>query len=131
MKTLYETDKLVLEHEHEYAFLRDKVSGKNLMADGFYGNPSCGLISKNNNWALVAGEHLKIWKAGEVVKIKDDRLKEIHSMRMKEENLVEILTDPWSNGSAVWELNIGSLSFHKLYDFPYYRDKEFTENIDW
>ncbi|MGD1837576.1 MAG: hypothetical protein ACPKPY_05910 [Nitrososphaeraceae archaeon] len=41
----------------------EKTSGKELLYDKFYGDPKCGLISKNNNWAIIAGEHLTIWRA--------------------------------------------------------------------
>jgi hypothetical protein len=45
---LAETDKLLLLHEWETAFLKDKRSGAILLKDIFIGDPTCGLIDKNN-----------------------------------------------------------------------------------
>ncbi|MBR9919139.1 hypothetical protein GYB29_16055 [bacterium] len=57
MNILYETERLKLENEFEATFLTEKSTGKTLMEDDFIGDPSCGLIDKNNKWAIVAGEH--------------------------------------------------------------------------
>lgn len=136
MNVLFETDKLRIEHEFENAYLIEKSSGKELMFDDFYGDPECGLISMNNDWAIIAGEHLTVWRANkkknqQVVRIDDDELKWIHDIRLKTDNVIEILTDPWSEKSSIWKLNIDSLQFSKLRDFKDYFETEHTENIDW
>lgn len=136
MNVLFETDKLRIEHEFENAYLIEKQSGKELMFDDFYGDPECGLISLKNDWAIIAGEHLTIWRSSkrknkQKERIEHDELKWIHDIRLKSENIVEILTDPWSEKSAIWELNIDSLQFKKLRDFKDYFETEYKENIDW
>ncbi|PTB97264.1 hypothetical protein C9994_03550 [Marivirga lumbricoides] len=136
MNVLFETDKLRIEHEFENAFLIEKISGKELMCDSFYGDPACGLISLKNDWAIIAGEHLTIWREGkskdqQVKRIEHEDLKWIHAIRLKSENIVKILTDPWSEKSEIWELNIDSLQFTKIRDFKDCFDTEFKENIDW
>lgn len=136
MNVLFETDKLRIEHEFENAYLIEKNSGKELMFDDFYGDPKCGLISMNNDWAIIAGEHLTIWRANkrkkqQVVRIENDELKWIHDIREKTENIIEILTNPWNEKSAIWELDINSTEFVKIREFKKYQDSEFTETIDW
>ncbi|MEO7049046.1 MAG: hypothetical protein ABI091_27325, partial [Ferruginibacter sp.] len=49
-RILYETDKWVLGHEFEYAYLISKKDNKEVYMGGFYGDPACGLISENNDW---------------------------------------------------------------------------------
>lgn len=135
MNVLFETDKLRIEHEFEDAYLIEKISGKELMHDEFYGDPKCGLISTNNDWAVVAGEHLTLWRANkkkkQVLRIDNEELKWIHDIRLKTENILEILTDPWSEKSAVWEFDINSTEFVKIREFKKYQDTEYTETIDW
>jgi hypothetical protein len=59
-KVLDETDALVLGHVFEQVCLLDKTSGQQLLADDFYGDPQCGVISATNDWAVVAGEHIAV-----------------------------------------------------------------------
>ena len=61
MNIFYETDKLKLENEFDANFLTDKSTGATLLEDDFHGEPKCGLIDKQDNWAIVAGDHLTIW----------------------------------------------------------------------
>ncbi len=136
MNVLFETDKLKIEHEFENAYLIEKQSGKELLFDDFYGDPTCGLISLNNDWAIIAGEHLTIWRADkrknkQIERIEHDELKWIHDVRLKSENTIEILTDPWSEKSAIWELNISLMKFVKIREFKKYQDSEYAETIEW
>ncbi|MBD8491343.1 hypothetical protein IFO69_21515 [Echinicola sp. CAU 1574] len=131
MNTLYETDKLKLENEFEATFLTDKKSGKTLMEDDFYGDPNCGLIDKDNKWAIVAGEHLTIWTPKKWTRINDEELKWIHSIRIKNSETVEILTDPWNDNSAIWEIDTRTFDFKKIKDFEDYKDQEYSENVIW
>ena len=131
MTTLYETDKLIIQHEFEYAYLCDKKSGMKLMYDDFYGDSACGLISHNNDWAIIAGEHLTLWINGHIKKVENEDLKWIHSVRAKGDYMVEILIDPWSDKSAIWELDLRTLKYIKLRDFSDYREKESCYTIVW
>lgn len=136
MNVLFETDKLIVEHEFENVYLIEKSSGKELLFDDFYGDPKCGLISKKNDWAIIAGQHLTIWRADkrknkQILPIENEELKWIHEIRLKSENVIEILTDPWSEKSAIWELDIETLEFIKIREFREYQDLEFTDIVKW
>lgn len=131
MNILYETERLKLENEFEATFLTEKSTGKTLMEDDFIGDPSCGLIDKNNKWAIVAGEHLTIWTPKKWKRIDDENLKWVHSIRTKDSEKVEVLTDPWNRNSAIWEINIQSFEFKKIRDFNDYKDKEYSETVNW
>ena len=131
MNTLYETDRLKLENEYEATFLTDKLTGKTLLEDDFYGDPNCGLIDKDNKWAIVAGEHLTIWTPKKWKRIEDEDLNWIHSIRIKNFETVQILTDPWKSNSAIWEINVKTFEFRKVRDFKDYKDQEYSENVNW
>ncbi len=91
MSILYETEKLILEHEYELACLTEKSTGKVLFQDHFYGDPECGLIDENNTWAIIAGEHLAIWTPNESKIFNDEGIKRIHSIRMKDPSTIILL----------------------------------------
>lgn len=101
------------------------------MDDDFYGNPECGLIDENNQWAVVAGGHLTLWKLDFEKRYFSEEFKWIHAMRMKDENTVEILTDPWMKFSAVWQLNLYSIELVKIKPFQKYYRKPYFENVEW
>jgi hypothetical protein len=96
MKIIYETEKLKIEHEYELARLTEKLNGKILFEDDFYGDPECGIIDSENNWAIIAGIHLAFWTPTETKKYRNESFEWIHSLRIKDRKTVEILTDPWS-----------------------------------
>jgi hypothetical protein len=52
-------------------------------------------------------------------------------MRLKDRNTVEILIDPWGDNSAIWELNIINMEFKMKSAFNKYKDKPYTENVEW
>ncbi|TAJ14710.1 hypothetical protein DMA11_04030 [Marinilabiliaceae bacterium JC017] len=136
MKVLFETDQLIIEHEFESAFLIDKSSGKKVVSDDFYGDPECGLISSNNDWAIIAGEHLTAWRKSvpeedQLVRIENEDLQLIKEMRLKTQDTIEILIDPWSEKSVIWEMNINDLSYKKIKDFPNSQETKYTDKIDW
>lgn len=130
-RLLYETEKLKFENEYENTCLVDKLTGTILLKDDFYGDPTCALIDKNNKWAIVAGEHLTQWKPDKTDRIDNENLKWIHGLRIKNENTVEILVDPWSNFAAIWEINIETFQIKKIKNFNRYKDQPFTENVEW
>ena len=141
MNILFETDKLKVVHEYEWTALIDKVSGRIVFEDDFYGDPDCALIDVNNAWAIVGGEHLTIWRKGiwrkwiwrkeQLIYPENPELTWIHSLRLTEPDVVEILTDPWSEHSAIWQLDMRTLKARKLRDFTVYKDKPYTDKIEW
>jgi len=128
-KTLDETDSLLLRHEFECVELVDKATGIALFEEDFYGEPQSGLIDSNNLWAAIGGTHLTVWCSGELRRI--ETIKDIDSIRLRKQNLVEILTDPWSSESAIWELDLETFEFKKTKAFKAYQGKPFTENVKW
>ncbi|MTI23044.1 hypothetical protein E1176_18585 [Fulvivirga sp. RKSG066] len=131
MNVLYETEQLKIEHEYESTYLTDKNSGDILLDDDFYGDPKCGLIDPQNKWAIIGGEHLVLWTPLTTKVIEDEDLRWIHELRLKNENTVEILIDPWSSKSSIWEVNTSTFEYAKLRDFTNYQGKEYTEEIYW
>jgi hypothetical protein len=131
MNIIAETQKLKLEFEQELAVLTEKSNGKILLEDEFYGNPKCGIIDSENKWVIIAGIHLTFWKSNTSKKYQNESFEWVHSLRIKDEKTVEILTDPWSEKSSVWELNTENAILIKIKDFTDYRNKEYTEFVKW
>ena len=131
MKILFQTEKLLLISEYEIAKLIDRLNGTVLLEEYFYGDPMCGLISIDNSWAIIAGIHLIIWTSKETKIIEDDNLKWIHSIRYKTDLIVEILIDPWSESSAIWELNTNTFDYIKIKDFDNYKNQMYTDFVVW
>ena len=131
MKIITETEKLKLGFENEFSFLIAKETNEILFQDEFYGNPNCGIIDAENNWVLIGGIHLTLWKPKKTEKYLSEDFKWIHSLRLKNSEIVEILIDPWNKYSAIWELNIKTYRLTKIKNFTNYLDKEYTESIEW
>lgn len=131
MQILSESDTLKLEYAYETARLIEKSTGEVLYEDVFYGDPTCGLVGVDNSWAIVAGEHLAIWRANNAESISHDELRWIHALRVRDDRTVEILTDPWSKIAAVWEIDVVTFRFRKVRDFPDYMDREYSDSVDW
>ena len=131
MRILDETEKYFVGHIFEDAYLIEKKNGQQLFQDDFYGDPSCGLISKNDDWAIIAGEHLTIWRKGKTTKIDNEDLRWVYALRTNDQKSVEILIDPWTDKSAIWTLDIATLEFKKVKDFNDYKAKEHTDEIAW
>ena len=131
MKLIDETEKLKLEFEQELAILTEKSTGEILLSEEFYGNPNCGVIDSKNKWVIIAGYHLIFWKKNKSRTYQNESFKWIHSIRIKNENIVKILIDPWSEKSSIWELNTENFELNKIKDFRDYRNKEFTDFVKW
>jgi hypothetical protein len=101
------------------------------MIGWFIYDPTCALISYDNSWCLVGGDRLLLWTPKETFEIDDNNLKTIEAFRQININTVHILVDPWSDNSAIWEINIQTKQYKKLRNFNDYKDKEYTEDIKW
>ena len=130
IKPLDEIDSYVLFSEHEDVFLFDKDLNKEIWRTSIYGNATCGVLGLNK-WAVIGGEHLIIWKNNKFQKIKDPELMWAHEMRQVENDIIEILIDPWSERSAIWSLNVKTLVKEKIKDFEEYKNKPYQEKIEW
>lgn len=128
---LYETNILRIESVYEYVVLRNKASNEILLENEFYGDPQCGLIDHNNEWAVIAGDHIVVWNSGRTSIIKNNKLSFIHSLRMKSRYAIELLVDPWSDLSAIWNLDIDSCKLNRIDSFNAYKDTEWTDEVNW
>ena len=128
---LYESEKYLVGHIFENAYLIEKDTGKTTLIGEFYGEPSCAIISPNNEWCIVGGFTLKIWTEDEVFEIKDDNLYWACKFKQVDINKVEILIDPWADNSSIWELNIQTKEYKKLMDFENYKKQQYTDEIEW
>ena len=131
VKTLDEIDSYVLFSEHEDVFLFDKDSNREVWRTSMYGNATCGLLGLVNEWAVIGGKHLIIWINNKLQEIKEPDLKWIHDMRQTGDYEIEILIDPWSEKSAIWNLNIQTLKKSKVADFNDYKEKPYQDSVAW
>lgn len=130
-KIISETNELRLEHEWELTFLVQKSNNQILLEDDFYGDPECGLIDKESKWVIVAGTHLTLWTPNSEKRFQTEQFRDIYSIRLKKEGIVEILTDPWAEFSAIWELDIKNKKLKKVLDFKKYQGEEYTNDVEW
>ena len=131
LRVLDETEELILGHIFEDTYLIRKRNGEHVFEDDFYGDPKYGCISPSNDWALVAGEHITLWRTKKGVTIFScAELQSVHDLRLGN-SLVELLVDPWGSRAAVWELNPITAVIRKSKDFLDYQDQEYTEQIQW
>lgn len=127
-----ETDLYVLFKEFDEVSLFEKDTNKELWRIHFYGEATCGFISlAGNDWIIIGGEKLILWNNGIFETISDENLKWIHEIRQISEIEVEILTDPWSENSAIWTFNVNDKTTTKIKEFNEYKLKEYTENVVW
>jgi len=128
---LSETDQYVLFKEYEEVFLFDKNNNTDLWLASFYGEADVGWLGLVNDWAIVGGEKLLIWKNNTAKFIEDPGLTWIHAIRQTGDDEVEILTDPWSEHPAIWKLNVMTEQREKIRDFNDYKDKAYTGVVIW
>jgi myo-inositol-hexaphosphate 3-phosphohydrolase len=128
---------MLLGHVYEEAYCYNTITQEEIGIWRFQYEPTCGIIGKNNDWCLVGGEILilKTFLDRTVRPIGD--LKNIHEMRLTDAYTVQILTDPWSEDAAIWQLELDSnrvapaISLWKIKDFKDYLDKPYVENVTW
>jgi hypothetical protein len=123
-----ETTALSLVSLHESGYLLHTDTQKVTVLGEFCGNPTCGLISHDRQWALMGGEYLIVWHQGVLTEIP---LKWIFAIRQTDTDKVHILTDPWDPACAVWELHITTLALQKIKPFTDYLELEYTEEVSW
>ena len=132
LRLLDETESFLLGHTYEDALLIRKRNGEHMLEDDFYGDPTCGYISRQADWAVVAGEHITIWhseRGQRIIRFDDGQY--VHTLRHTESTYVQLLVDPFGKHAAIWELNIQDNSLREIRQFRDYWEQEFTENIIW
>ena len=65
------------------------------------------------------------------MEIDDANLYWIHDIKQIDTNKVQILNEPFASNSAIWELDMLITKFTKIKDFDSYKNKEYTELIEW
>ena len=130
-RVVWETNKYVLGHEYENAYLYNKFSKDTIYLCNFYGDPECGVISDEGDWCVIGGDIIAVWKDGTIHLLDSEQMNNPFKMKIEDKSKVRVLTDPWSTDSAIWEINIEDLSYKKISDFPYYIEKPYKEDIEW
>lgn len=77
---------------------------------------------------MGGGEILTVWKNHATL---DIAMSWPYDMRQSGPGTVHVLTDPWMEDAAIWELNIATLAEQKLRDFREYIGKAYTERVIW
>ena len=133
MLKLYESKNFILEHEYEDVYLTSKRVTASIFMSDFYGDAHCGLISKDEKWCLVGGSTFLLWdiEASAPVDWVGKDLIWIEDIRQIDTCKFQILTDPWSKKSTIWEINVKDKTVCKVQNFTKYLDTTYTENIDW
>jgi len=124
-KIIDQTNELLLQHNFESVQLINISDQEILLEEDFYGDPTCGMIQKENTWAVVAGTHLTLWTKNSVTRFETNEFKNIHSIRINDNNTLEILTDPWAIFSGIWSINIDSKKLTKITAFKDYYGKSY------
>ena len=130
-RIIEETDNFILGYLWEYSYIYDKRSRTEHFLCEFYGVCDCGVINDKEEWCVVGGDIIAVWKNNQVTIIDRAELAWVNDIRMKSTGVVELLIDPWSEKSAIYELDIESLTISKIADFTAYKNKPYCEKVKW
>lgn len=126
------TERFGLYHLYEQVYLYDKQKQYEIYLGAFYGDPSCGLISQDNTFCIIGGLDKWILYRYDKITIFDNwEILPAFDIRQISASVVQILTDPWPEQSAIWSLEINTLKVVKIKDFDQYLNKPYCENIIW
>ncbi|TWF41776.1 hypothetical protein FHW36_103580 [Chitinophaga polysaccharea] len=124
-----ESKSLLVGSLYENGYLFHLATKEVTYINWFYGNPTCAVISGDEQWAVMGGgEILTVWKNQATF---DIALAWPYDMRQSGPGIVQVLTDPWVENAAVWELDITTLDVQKLRDFREYIGKAYMEQVAW
>jgi hypothetical protein len=136
-KKLYENTVMILGHVFETSYLYNKITKEEFAIFKSDNDPTCGLVSKNNDWCLVGGDQLVLRTFFDNTLRLIGDLKSIYDLKIVDDYKVQILIDPWSNGPSIWQLEINInraarlVDLIKICDFNDYIDKPYKEQIEW
>lgn len=82
---------LALAYIYEEGYLIPSGSKEAINLGWFYRDPTCGIIDKNNQWAIMAGTHRFVLRKGGV--LHELPFNDTHDMRQQDDANIEILTD--------------------------------------
>jgi hypothetical protein len=105
-RVLYENFVMVVGHIFEDTYCCNKLTREESGIFRFEGDPTCAVVGASNDWCLVGG-HILILKTfyDRTLQPVGD-LKDIYGLRLVGALSAQILTDPWSAESAIWQLDI-------------------------
>jgi hypothetical protein len=137
-RILAESQNYILGHVAEYGYIFDKKFNSNIYLGDSYGDPTFGVIDKNEQWGILLGHTSYLWTPTGI-----SNLNEINSAvgeifewpfdaRQLNDFEVEILDDPWSYNPGVYTVNVKVKSIKRIRDFrkleiPYDNNLK----IDW
>ncbi|MEN5197543.1 hypothetical protein [Sphingobacterium faecium] len=127
LKILDESPEYTLGHVDEDIILVNKGEKTAICIGDMYGNPYCGLIV--NKVCIIGGDHLLIWDNHQITKL--DIVSDIVQMRIKNDDMIEFLIDPWSKEASVWQLNLKDRIPYKISDFKNLKNMPYTEEYAW
>ncbi len=130
-KKLDESNKLLLGHIFEDVYLIHKLSQQVTHLGSIYGDPTYGLISDSNDWCLVGGATVILWKENSAINIiQDDSLYWTCNAKQVSDSTVELLVDAWSDKASVWSFNIFTLERHKLMELDM-SNYIYSDEVNW
>ncbi|MCD1117962.1 hypothetical protein [Chryseobacterium turcicum] len=136
-KILFENKVTIVGHIYEIAYYHNKLTKEELPIFEFENDPTCAIIGQNNDWCLLGGDVLilKTWNDNALKFI--NNLEQIFDLKCIDAYTAQILTDPWSENSAIWQISIDlnnitqPLILSKIRDCKEYFNKPYSENIEW
>ena len=136
-RTLFQNAVMLVGNVFGTAYCYNKLTREEFAIFEFDNDPTCAVVGKNNDWCLVGGEVLvlRTWVDNTLRMIGD--VKEIYELKAIDAYTAQILTDPWTEQSAIWQLDIdiakltSPTSLFKIRDFKNYIDKPYTEQVVW
>ena len=122
-------------HIFESSYCYNKLTEEQFGVFEFDNDPTCALVGKNDDWCLIGGDVLvlRTW-ADNTLRVIGE-LENIYGLKSIDEYTTQILTDPWTEESSIWQLEIDltkltrPTSLFKVKDFKEYLDKEYSEEI--
>jgi len=122
-RTLAESQNYILGHTFEYGSIIDKRTEKEIEIGDSYGDPTFGLIDKNEKWALLFGHDSYLWTIGDTMHLNKELFvyEEIFEWPYDAKQIsdfeVEILDDPWSDSPGIYNLNVLTKTIKKIRNF--------------
>lgn len=124
-----QTDQLIIGGLQEKAYLYIIADKTEVPLGEYYGNPTSGIISHDNSWAVIGGyEGFSLWTPHHIT---HHELSFVHDFRQISPTQCYILTDPWDKHSSIYQFDIPTLTLNKITPFTDYLDKPYTEHVIW
>ncbi|MBX7227283.1 MAG: hypothetical protein K1X55_14705 [Chitinophagales bacterium] len=103
---LSETDSYMIFADGEDIFLFDKDINEDVWRVNIGERATCAWIGLSNEWAVIGGKKLFLWKDDILRTIVEDDFMNIQDFKQVEEMTILILTNSLNEGSIVWSFNV-------------------------